>query len=569
MSARTRDDAQVAALVDLFENLGPVDTFQALPTPATCLVHLQFLTALQALRQDIGQLDGFMGLWDADATNDKAKTSEVSEKRWSLYVERAVDRYATWWDVQRSPYPPLTEKMMSETNTARFEAFPKQPQPADFWTPETLPPLDVLMVLHTHMLNPRHFLEDCLRAGLSGLWSAGFPWAHVKEAMELPEFCYSVRQEAKACWTRAAGRAWDNIDEPSAKSLRCPVCRSRFSVPWTTCTSDAMDSVGSGYGDGQFRHPCPGKECSRHITRDFLSAARFVRDSTALRRADEPMAGTILEPSTGRPWRVAPKLSTEPRTFARRLLKAKEMQPTLDGLLSSWTPSLDVVRDKLGHVSRSKPVLRSMLNSRNEPTMAMRLSVRRMMSRYRDNPGPFALDLGSAVMRQGVFCDKMASAGWMYRSDAYTAMARLIAKYKRFMQLMAESRGTCVPTLDVDLAWHTHQLTPARYYAYSVAATRGTFVDHIDKMDARHLDTAFMDTCSRYLEKFNEAYDNFGPGSGPEIGPSNGACGDSSGGGCGGLAGSGGGGGCGGGCGGGGGGSCGGGGGGGGGCGSG
>jgi hypothetical protein len=40
-------------------------------------------------------------------------------------------------------------------------------------------------------------------------------------------------------------------------------------------------------------------------------------------------------------------------------------------------------------------------------------------------------------------------------------MNRLIQKYKIFFDIMAtKPRRMAVPTLDVDLAWHTHQLSP-------------------------------------------------------------------------------------------------------------
>ena len=37
--------------------------------------------------------------------------------------------------------------------------------------------VDVLMVWHAYMLNPRCFLEDCFRLGLMDFWMTGLPWA--------------------------------------------------------------------------------------------------------------------------------------------------------------------------------------------------------------------------------------------------------------------------------------------------------------------------------------------------------------------------------------------------------
>jgi hypothetical protein len=44
-----------------------------------------------------------------------------------------------------------------------------------------------------------------------------------------------------------------------------------------------------------------------------------------------------------------------------------------------------------------------------------------------------------------------------------------------------------VPTLDVDLVWHTHQLSPVRYMIFSKATANGRFVDHNDRVEKEDL----------------------------------------------------------------------------------
>lgn len=71
-------------------------------------------------------------------------------------------------------------------------------------------------------------------------------------------------------------------------------------------------------------------------------------------------------------------------------------------------------------------------------------------------------------------------------------MDRLIKKYRVFFTIMARDPGRmAVPTLDVDLAWHTHQLSPHRYYDFSVNETSGIFIDHVDKVDENKLPEGF------------------------------------------------------------------------------
>lgn len=90
------------------------------------------------------------------------------------------------------------------------------------------------MVLHTHMLNPRNFLEDCLRVGHRGLWLAGMPWRLVNAAVD-NDFNYHVSEEAKARWIGITGRPWDNVEEAMVKVVKCPACHISLEIPWTTC----------------------------------------------------------------------------------------------------------------------------------------------------------------------------------------------------------------------------------------------------------------------------------------------------------------------------------------------
>lgn len=92
-------------------------------------------------------------------------------------------------------------------------------------------------------------------------------------------------------------------------------------------------------------------------------------------------------------------------------------------------------------------------------------------------------------------------------------MTRLLQKYDRFFMIMLTTPGhMIVPTLDVDLAWHTHQLAPRAYYKYSTSRTAASqtqqakFIDHNDKVEEGVLGDAFVFTCRKYMNLFNEVY---------------------------------------------------------------
>jgi hypothetical protein len=85
-------------------------------------------------------------------------------------------------------------------------------------------------------------------------------------------------------------------------------------------------------------------------------------------------------------------------------------------------------------------------------------------------------------------------------------MSRLLTKYGRFIEIMvANLSKIVVPTLDVDLAWHTHQLSPKQYYDFTVKETM-KFINHDDKIEEDLLSDGFEWTSKTYEKMFGEIY---------------------------------------------------------------
>jgi hypothetical protein len=89
------------------------------------------------------------------------------------------------------------------------------------------------MVWHAFMLNPRNYLEDCIRFGVPNLWATGMPWKVVNEAMDV-NFNYVVGDDAKVSFVNTTGYNWDNAEDSTLKKLNCPRCQQALEIPWTT-----------------------------------------------------------------------------------------------------------------------------------------------------------------------------------------------------------------------------------------------------------------------------------------------------------------------------------------------
>ena len=141
------DEPSVAELNAAFTNLNLSDTPPEFPKADYCLAHLKLLNAFHALKEDIGYTDGIFGLWDAkcevlEGTQRDKALAKTREKRWALFVARAVERFEDWWLkvlCSREGVSRLEGKyILSEDKD--FSKFPQRGR-IQKWTIDMLPPL--------------------------------------------------------------------------------------------------------------------------------------------------------------------------------------------------------------------------------------------------------------------------------------------------------------------------------------------------------------------------------------------------------------------------------------------
>ena len=88
-----------------FEKLNLTPSTLSAPTPDQCIAHLKLLEAFHKLREGISRIDGLFDIHDGFASKSGTQTqqeqeiarAQILEKRWAVYVHRAVDRFERWW----------------------------------------------------------------------------------------------------------------------------------------------------------------------------------------------------------------------------------------------------------------------------------------------------------------------------------------------------------------------------------------------------------------------------------------------------------------------------------------
>jgi hypothetical protein len=117
-----------------------------------------------------------------------------------------------------------------------------------------------------------------------------------------------------------------------------------------------------------------------------------------------------------------------------------------------------------------------------------------------------SVDLANASRRQRKFATKIT--GDSYRVlNSRSAVRRSITRYCKFMRLFhCTSSQSLVPTNDIDLCWHTHQLYSFQYRNWCIEHV-GRTVNHVDDPPSSLLDNGFRETSLTWFEVYGESYD--------------------------------------------------------------
>lgn len=110
------------------------------------------------------------------------------------------------------------------------------------------------------------------------------------------------------------------------------------------------------------------------------------------------------------------------------------------------------------------------------------------------------------VQRQASFVDKMHDHLWIRSPAAEGTLCRAINRYHKFLKLFQlYPKKMLVPTLDIDLVWHTHQCSAA-VYENSMRERTGRYIDHDDKIGKKTLHGGMEETQKLFRLRFGQEY---------------------------------------------------------------
>ncbi|PCH42493.1 hypothetical protein WOLCODRAFT_17768 [Wolfiporia cocos MD-104 SS10] len=439
--------------------------------------HLNLLSAFKKLRITIER---------NEILNLPPLAKDLSKlQRWSWFVNLAVDRFHQWAEV------------MHNANSLHI------------WDVDFIPPLDVLMVWHAYMLNPIWYTEDCERISLMQTFQE-MSYTLLPTVMNLGDVSsFQPSHRLASFWLARTHTPFDPI-EAAAKTthrrIECSQCLAPVEVPYLT-------TAGTGYAQHSFSTSCP--TCNHTVTKESLALTKFVKDLIAglhVSSTEVPVPVTYLAQLR---YTNTTSGTLHSHINMNDTSGAAKLKRNLLELTMFRRQGSDTDDDWRRTIQKSlrfsiKNVPRALYNTLTWRGVSLKRAINRVLNAYTDDR-PFSVDLVGA----GSFIDKMYEFGWtepaFYQDeDERIVLEHAIARYHAFLDLISTSATPLyVPTLDIDLVWHSHQLM-AKQYGTDCKAYVGRYIDHdlssMGGCDESFADCAVFDWCILLQKRFGIAY---------------------------------------------------------------
>lgn len=433
--------------------------------------HLRLLGAFHKLKVDVeSQEEGIA------ATN--------KDLAWVVFVNKAVVSFFDWtFSKWNSTKLPLESTIM--------------------------PPLPVMMVWHTYLLNPRHYYEDSQR--ISSYYSENlttleeFPLELAASLIDDETLeAYSPSEERRKTFEDRTYSAYDihlvtHADE--GLSLPCPFCDHLN--PLVTWIADGD----RGFAQPKFEHKCEG--CNQTFNKGNIGVGRFVEEFM-MKKEGTP----VYFPET---YLRAREGTVDTQAADARYSKLFKQLDTQWTEMSLRTPleKMEQKRQIANTLQWDPEVLCDVMHTSAQPRIPLNKNARvkllhRIANAY-SHAGYASLDLVAAMLRQGTFIDKMVHMGWTRpgrweHADTLAPLVRSVARYHAFLDLTyVNGWSLLVPTLDIDLSWHTHQLK-GRSYREDTLRILGRILNHDDSIDAGVISSRYDQTAKLWRERFGVPY---------------------------------------------------------------
>ncbi|KAG8705183.1 hypothetical protein FRC08_001785 [Ceratobasidium sp. 394] len=451
-------------------NIGKLSTLP-LVTIAEVKARLLLLGAFEQLRRKCEE---------ADLVDVQKKLPPLRrEAKWPLFLERARERFDLW-----------VAKVMDG-----------RPERTCLWH-EEIPPLDVVLMWHAYLLNPILYHEDMSRLHPALDKISEFPLYKIVSQIDLDTPEMLPTEEQYHYWQRTTGDYFglplNTTPDADTINVKCPSCAHVNEVTWVA----APDAAGMlrGYAQRQFMVVCEGAGCRFSITWDALCTKRFAEDVILCLQDTKATLGGTLMNTSGSPDAVRGRQLTEDILTAF----PSTGSPVQLGKSLQW--SMDEVSRRLNQEFET-PTPGTALPRSGKSRIPF------VLAAY-STPHAESFPAVAAAHRLSIFTSALNQIGYLtpgvFDQDAEPLLLAL-DRFHAFLDMATRgsSQRPMVPTLDIDLVWHTMMLRP---HAYREATMKfvGRMLPHDDMIEEGAMGLAFDDAAEIWKERQKTLYSTCG-----------------------------------------------------------
>lgn len=315
-----------------------------------------------------------------------------------------------------------------------------------------LPPLDVALALHSYVLSPHRLFEDSLSSFPQLLALSEFPVIELAKLIDPVTFAYRPSPDQCAHWEERTGVAFELHNYQSENpnmSISCPICMNIITVLW--------ENNGLGFGEANFSATCTN--CEVKVTHDYLCVAKLFSCLRAVRESDNAFLPGTLVNSGGN------------AAFQRSRLIAREI--------------INIMQSEDGQLQNPRDTSMADIKTKlycAEDMMLKSEGIEAFMRPF-TQATPFSSDIVQMMILQRDFFAKIKSFGWVcheYLSGPCAELDVACGQYVVFLEFLLQRKGRVIPPVQIDLIWHTHQLSVSRYKENTLTLL-GAFLDHVGR----------------------------------------------------------------------------------------
>ena len=490
---------------------------------ADVIAHLTLLHCFSQLQKEVRQGYAYEHLPAYSATdNGTLKNDPIThaepDHAWMIFLNKALHRFELYVTnvlrtlPQLAQYNPHFQDLSLERATSKDVICMQLPS-------THLPPLDVALIWHAYCLNPSRLYEDAHRVQkYAPLAQVAFPLESLVKFMD-SNSPRVLCPEAEATWQSCIVLPFDPM-QPGLQNapISCPFCRAQNEVAWGQVTSK------------HWKAKC--QHCMAAFGPEEIAGRLWLDDASVWCAGGDDITGFRLR---GAVLSAHDDCYFPKDPYAPILLRIFANNRTSTSLSAEINAQFDPSKDLYGTITRGQETPQSLaqklgLNIDNlssqiwqhvketgiylkENKTVIGLSRREeidhrinlMFKFYKDahSLSQTSLDLCAAVNRQYKFVDEMEKLGWLER-PGLVSYPQLWDRYTKWLGLASLKPGPMVPTLDIDLVWHTHMLSASYYWDLYHAI--GLFLDHNDKVEGKDLTRFTHYSEGSWKQLYKESY---------------------------------------------------------------